>query len=351
MDILYISARISKVCIYQNKRTFTNQYNKTMKNFMKKKEQQPSEKKSPYSFITSKSGDGDEIEVAASPVSTSTSSSTAAASSSAGVGGGARWKKFSFNRFKKDGGVETAVATTARPQPPSPTRSNSEGRKSVVRAHKGSSTNKSSSKKNSLMKKSMSSKAPSMSKKKETKKAPEFDNEEDEYENKRSKKMNKSSSSSSSSGGSSSCCGMKRLMCTSCLVLISTIIGVLIWRYGPWAKDSAQVLSLETTASCPNCCNGLVTNCNKSVNDVLFPMVHQSHSSSENKFVGASNTKSLEEALVAGYRALQLSTCMCELMSGQLLLERDPEWGLGESNLGFCHTACGAGVRDPKDVL
>ena len=144
---------------------------------------------------------------------------------------------------------------------------------------------------------------------------------------------------------------MKRLMCTSCVVLISTIIGVLIWRYGPWAKDSAQVLSLETTASCPNCCNGLVTNCNKSVNDVLFPMVHQSHSSSENNFVGASNTKSLEEALVAGYRALQLSTCMCELMSGQLLLERDPEWGLGESNLGFCHTACGAGVRDPKDVL
>ena len=267
------------------------------------------------------------------------------------VGGGASSKKkFSFNRFKKDGGVETAVATTSvRPQPPSPTRSNSEGRKSVVRAHKGSSTNKSSSKKNSLMKKSMSSKAPSMSKKKETKKASEFDNEEDEYENKRSKKMNKSSSSSS--GGSSSCCGMKRLMCTSCVVLISTIIGVLIWRYGPWAKDSAQVLSLETTASCPNCCNGLVTNCNKSVNDVLFPMVHQSHSSSENNFVGASNTKSLEEALVAGYRALQLSTCMCELMSGQLLLERDPEWGLGESNLGFCHTACGAGVRDPKDVL
>lgn len=350
MDILYISVNISKLCIYQNKRTFTNQYNKTMKNFMKKKEQQPSEKKSPYSFITSKSGDGDEIEVAASPVSTSTSSSTAAASS-AGVGGGASSKKFSFNRFKKDGGVETAVATTtARPQPPSPTRSNSEGRKSVVRAHKGSSTNKSSSKKKSFMKKStMSSKAPSMSKKKETKKASEFDNEEDEYENKRSKKMNKSSSSSS--GGSSSCCGMKRLMCTSCVVLISTIIGVLIWRYGPWAKDSAQVLSLETTASCPNCCNGLVTNCNKSVNDVLFPMVHQSHSSSENNFVGASNTKSLEEALVAGYRALQLSTCMCELMSGQLLLERDPEWGLGESNLGFCHTACGAGVRDPKDVL
>ena len=350
MDILYISARISKVCIYQNKRTFTNQYNKTMKNFMKKKEQQPSEKKSPYSFITSKSGDGDEIEVAASPVSTSTSSSTAAASSAGVVGGGASSKKFSFNRFKKDGGVETAVATTARPQPPSPTRSNSEGRKSVVRAHKGSSTNKSSSKKKSFMKKStMRSKAPSMSKKKETKKASEFDNEEDEYENKRSKKMNKSSSSSS--GGSSSCCGMKRLMCTSCVVLISTIIGVLIWRYGPWAKDSAQVLSLETTASCPNCCNGLVTNCNKSVNDVLFPMVHQSHSSSENNFVGASNTKSLEEALVAGYRALQLSTCMCELMSGQLLLERDPEWGLGESNLGFCHTACGAGVRDPKDVL
>ena len=201
------------------------------------------------------------------------------------------------------------------------------------------------------MKKSMSNNKNPSIKKKKTTKASEFNNEEEGggYENKRSKKKQNKSSSSSSSGGS--CCSMKRLMCTSCLVLISTIVGIIVWRYGPWAKDSAEVLSLETTASCPNCCNGLVTNCNKSVNDVLFPMVHQAHSSSENNFVGASNTKSLEEALVTGYRALQLSTCMCELMSGQLLLERDAEWGLGESSLGFCHTACGAGVRDPKDVL
>ena len=102
---------------------------------------------------------------------------------------------------------------------------------------------------------------------------------------------------------------------------------------------------------CDKCCNGLESDCNLAANEVLFPMVHNTHSSYDNNFVGASNTKPFEEALVAGYGALQLSTCMCENFLTKVLLERDEEWGLGDSNLGFCHTACGAGVRDPMNVL
>ena len=81
-------------------------------------------------------------------------------------------------------------------------------------------------------------------------------------------------------------------------------------------------------------------------------MVKHAHSSTANKFVGASNTKSMEDALVSGFKALQLSTCMCELgfLTNQFLTQ-DAEWVLENSNLGFCHMPCGAGVRDPKVVL
>lgn len=150
---------------------------------------------------------------------------------------------------------------------------------------------------------------------------------------------------------SSECCTCKRMLGTFCCVAILTTIGIVTWRYGPWAKDSASVTTFAASNTCDGCCNGLKSNCDLPVNEVLFPMVHHAHSSYDNNFVGASNSKGFEEALVAGYRALQLSTCMCEGFLSKVLLSRDEEWGLGNSNLGFCHKACGAGVRDPKAVL
>ncbi|KAL3758036.1 hypothetical protein ACHAWU_004427 [Discostella pseudostelligera] len=191
-----------------------------------------------------------------------------------------------------------------------------------------------------------------------------YDDDEDEdeedqqyYEQQQQKQRsrnNKSrySSSSKRSSSSSSCCSCSNLLGMTCFLLIGTVIGVLVWRYGPWAKDSATVVSLDaSTTSCPECCNGLESNCDIPVNELLFPMVHNAHSSYDNNFVAANNAKPFEEALVAGYRGLQLSTCVCESLLSKVLLERDADWGLGESNVGFCHTACGAGVRDPKDVL
>ena len=109
--------------------------------------------------------------------------------------------------------------------------------------------------------------------------------------------------------------------------------------------------SLKASTSCEGCCNGLESNCILPVNEVLFPMVHNAHSSFENNFMMANNNLPLEEALVAGYRGLMLDSCMCEGVLSQYLLGRDEEWGLGNSNLGFCHSVCGAGVRDPKEVL
>jgi hypothetical protein len=93
------------------------------------------------------------------------------------------------------------------------------------------------------------------------------------------------------------------------------------------------------------------SNCKLPVNKVLFPTLHKAHSSKDHSFIGASHDKQFEDALVAGYRGLQLNTCTCEGVISNALLERDPALGLENSNLGFCHSACGTGVRDPKAVI
>ena len=162
----------------------------------------------------------------------------------------------------------------------------------------------------------------------------------------------------------SSCCS-KLCCCFSCcsscprfvkcglFLLLGAVTGIVIWRYGPWALDKATstIASFEAAQTCDDCCNGSTSYCDKALDDVLFPMVRRAHSSTANNFVAASNTRPFEEALVAGYRALHLNTCMCESYLSSQLLERDESWGLANSNLGFCNTYCVAGVRDPKAVL
>mmetsp|Transcript_10461 Transcript_10461/g.18827 ORF Transcript_10461/g.18827 Transcript_10461/m.18827 type:complete len:257 (+) Transcript_10461:22-792(+) len=171
---------------------------------------------------------------------------------------------------------------------------------------------------------------------------------------------NAKSESPNNRSSSSKCCTCKRLICSTICISLLAAISILTWRYGPWSKDSAQVelFTITSNTNCAtnkdndNCCNGLASNCNLPVNEVLFPMVHAAHSSYDNNFVGAHNNKGFEGALVMGYRALQLSTCLCEkFVSAAFLLDRDEEWGLGDSDLGFCDTKCLLGVRDPKDVL
>ena len=153
--------------------------------------------------------------------------------------------------------------------------------------------------------------------KKKRKKAPlpQLSDDDEDYNEGKTRKSKSSSSTSSSSSSSCCCC-----CCCSCsgiltwgfFLILGTVIGVLTWRYGPWAKDSfsSTVLSLEASSSCEDCCNGLQSNCDLTLDKVMFPMVRRAHSSYDNNFVGASNSRPFEEALVAGYRALQLSTCI-----------------------------------------
>lgn len=150
---------------------------------------------------------------------------------------------------------------------------------------------------------------------------------------------------------------IKKILIGTISVAVVGTIGVVTWRYGPWQNTSESsngisVSNLMSNYTCPECCNGLESNCNLAVNAVLFPMVHNAHSSYEDNFIGASNNLPFEEALVAGYRGIQLNSCVCEGgFLSNFLLEQDEEWGLDGSNLGFCNSYCGKGVRDPKDVL
>jgi hypothetical protein len=149
----------------------------------------------------------------------------------------------------------------------------------------------------------------------------------------------------------------KIIVGTVSLAIVGTI-GIVTWRYGPWQNTSQSSNGISSSnllanSTCSTCCNGLVSNCDLAVNQVLFPGVHNAHSSYKDNFIGASNNLPFEDALVAGYRALELNSCVCEgggLLSN-FLLEQDEEWGLGGSSLGFCNTYCGKGVRDPKEVL
>lgn len=167
----------------------------------------------------------------------------------------------------------------------------------------------------------------------------------------RKERSNESDSALSNEKIRRKCCSCKCFMGSSCLLILLAIGGVLLWRYGPWFQGSSSSASLSIQTDCPDCCNGLKSNCKLPVNKVLFPTLHNAHSSKDHKFIGPSHNKQFEDALVEGYRGLQFSTCTCENVLSNSLLERDPALGLENSNMGFCHSACGTGVRDPKAVI
>lgn len=161
----------------------------------------------------------------------------------------------------------------------------------------------------------------------------------------------------------------RALLCT--LVLISlAVASVLTWRFGPWyetGKQNSESIDLTAATACEGCCNGLTSNCELTVNEVLFPMVHNAMSSYEDYFVAANNNESLEKALVAGFRGLMIDSCLCDGGLKQYMVDGAKDL-LGEigvaggsdgsesdgsqvKTLGFCHTYCDAGVRDPNRVL
>lgn len=151
--------------------------------------------------------------------------------------------------------------------------------------------------------------------------------------------------------------------CCKCLggllcVAVLAAAGVCAWRFGPWYEGSSDGTGTKSSGpnlmaenACEGCCNGLVSNCDRPVNEVIFPMVHNAHSSAKDLFVGYNNERSLEAALVAGFRGLMLDSCMCDGSLGETIQNFVKGEDKGDRYLGFCHSTCDAGVRDPAKVL
>eukprot|EP00591_Stephanopyxis_turris_P010932 CAMPEP_0195510734 /NCGR_PEP_ID=MMETSP0794_2-20130614/3296_1 /TAXON_ID=515487 /ORGANISM="Stephanopyxis turris, Strain CCMP 815" /LENGTH=393 /DNA_ID=CAMNT_0040638213 /DNA_START=620 /DNA_END=1801 /DNA_ORIENTATION=+ len=96
------------------------------------------------------------------------------------------------------------------------------------------------------------------------------------------------------------------------------------------------------------CCNGLASNCNLRVNEIMFGTVHNAMSSEEDGFtLGANNLLSLEKSLAAGFRGLMLDVCDCN--------KGEKEEGTNNTkalDLVLCHTYCFNGyTRDIAQVL
>lgn len=92
-------------------------------------------------------------------------------------------------------------------------------------------------------------------------------------------------------------------------------------------------------SQCPSsgdCCNGLASNCDLKVNEVLYATVHNANHDDRTAF--SNNIFPLEDAITAGYRGLMLDVCKCPN-------EQD------ELEVIFCHGLCGIGTRDPVEVF
>ena len=153
-----------------------------------------------------------------------------------------------------------------------------------------------------------------------------------------------------------------------CLGLIGGA-GYAAYRLGPWydtsnnsassdgsstSSSAADSLLADPSTVCEGCCNGLIGNCDRPLNDVMFAMVHNAMSSRDYNFLAYNHIDSLEKSLVAGYRGLMIDSCICDGSLGEDVQNfiaghtMDDE---GTNYLGFCHTSCDAGVRDPTEVL
>lgn len=82
------------------------------------------------------------------------------------------------------------------------------------------------------------------------------------------------------------------------------------------------------------CCNGLENACDLRINQVMFATVHNAMAAKENGYLlNPNHFFSLEAALEAGYRGLNLEVCKCN--------------GVYE----FCHGVCRLGSRNPIEVF
>lgn len=159
-----------------------------------------------------------------------------------------------------------------------------------------------------------------------------------------------------------SCCTWPRIFL---LVVVLAISAFLVWWFEPWKKFPETANNLgqsvsdgiddirpetrkpKTTAPTEapfqfiqcnpdsgDCCNGLEGLCDLRADEILYATIHNGMSTVDDGFfVGGNHVKSLEDALEAGYRGLNLDICNC---NGELV---------------FCHGICSFAPRDIVDVM
>mmetsp|Transcript_39892 Transcript_39892/g.96295 ORF Transcript_39892/g.96295 Transcript_39892/m.96295 type:complete len:408 (+) Transcript_39892:290-1513(+) len=183
---------------------------------------------------------------------------------------------------------------------------------------------------------------------------------------------------SSSKEEERSCCTWPRIILAVCLL---AVIAVLIWKFAPIDEAINTVLpnfnsttdssssggdgggdgtnddngggdgggvTQPTEAPFPttyrfmqcqdpnslNCCNGLDGICDLQVDQALFATAHNAMATKEDGFLLLNNHNfPLEQALVAGYRGLNLDVCNCG------------------GTLNFCHGLCSIGTRSIEEVM
>jgi Phosphatidylinositol-specific phospholipase C, X domain len=150
------------------------------------------------------------------------------------------------------------------------------------------------------------------------------------------------------------CCCCSLPVCVVIFLILGAVGGVLVWKFLPESRKSAvaQIGQNATpndgsdggTASTfkwnelcngttTDCCNGVPGLCGQKANDILFAGVHNAHATVDNGWVFAGNNEhSLDKALLAGYRGINVDVGMCD---GQLKM---------------IHGYCRLGMIDPAEA-
>ncbi|KAG7359961.1 hypothetical protein IV203_035059 [Nitzschia inconspicua] len=169
-------------------------------------------------------------------------------------------------------------------------------------------------------------------------------------------------------GGGGSCCTWPRIIL---MVIVLAVSGILIWQFAPVDEAINSILpTYNNTGSSSNvegpstggsneggsttvaptespqyqfiqcdddgqpCCNGLNSNCNLRVNEILYAMPHNAMATFDDGFIfGPNHQRPLEMAVEAGFRGLNLDICNC---GGQTI---------------FCHGICSLGPRAVVPVM
>uniref|UniRef100_A0A7S3Q815 Phosphatidylinositol-specific phospholipase C X domain-containing protein n=2 Tax=Chaetoceros debilis TaxID=122233 RepID=A0A7S3Q815_9STRA len=90
---------------------------------------------------------------------------------------------------------------------------------------------------------------------------------------------------------------------------------------------------------CPDdgseCCNGLESNCDLRINEMLYATVHNAN---HDDLLVNNHDAPFEGSLDAGYRSLMFDVCRCDDNNGN-------------AEIVFCHASCGIGERNPTEVF